>query len=223
MGKFNLNWLKYGALALRAILALLTYFLLRKEQKRETSQRHVESLIRIFMVLMVMSALVGFGLAQLDRQKVFDSQHSPQPTMKEPADPRAAMTGPEDASMDLSGIWKFEHFVREAVDSTGGLVQYKYDISGTLRLNQDLTGKILQSASQCSQSTLKAERLGSEVTLTSNAAPSKTNPCCAGLSYIFKGKILSRNQISWSFTPANLPRGNCRAGLGTSVWTRKTE
>jgi hypothetical protein len=223
VGKFNLDWLKYGAPALSALLALCAYFLLVTEQKREVPNRPVESLIRIFMVLMVILALAGFGFEQLNRQKVIEPHQAAQMPLKEPADKRAVLTDSGDVPIDLSGTWKFEHFVRESVDNTGGLAKFEYDISGALRLNQDLTGKVLQSPGQCSQSTLKAERHGNEITLITNGTPSKINPCCAGLSYIFTGKILSKNQISWSFAPANLPKGNCRSGMGTSIWTRETE
>jgi hypothetical protein len=223
VGKFNFDWLRYGAPALSALLALCTYFLLVIEQRREVPNRPVESLIRIFMVLMVILALSGFGLEQLNRQKVFEPQQAAKAPSKEPDDQIATLTGAETEPADLRGTWKFEHFVRESVDSTGGLANFRYDISGTLRLNQDLTGEIVQTTSQCSQSTLKAIRRGNEITLTTNGTPSKTNPCCADLSYMFTGRILSKNQISWSFTPAKLPKGNCRTGMGTSIWTRETE
>jgi hypothetical protein len=223
VGKLNLDWLKFGAPAVSALLAVFTYLLLRKEQNREAPQRPVESLIRVFMVLMVVVALIGFGFEQLNRQKIIEPQPEAQTLSNEPADKSAALTGVRDAPVDLSGTWKFEHFVRESVDGTGSLAKFEYDISGTLSVNQDLTGKILQSPSQCPQSTFKAERLGNEITLITNSFPSKTNPCCAGLSYIFTGKILSRNQISWTFAPAKLPQGNCRTGMGTSIWTRETE
>lgn len=55
------DYLKYGAVGLCAILALLSYFLLQREQSKDNVRDNMVSTIYVFMAFSLVLAIMGFG------------------------------------------------------------------------------------------------------------------------------------------------------------------
>jgi hypothetical protein len=230
--------LRYGAIGLGCILAVLSYILLRKEQDRDAHRPQTVTAIYIYMLFSFLLAAAGFAAEYLkNEQEAVREASQLKRQLQEAKDQIAAKdellksvavativeqpSGPA-GSQPVAGEWEFSISSSAGVNSDGLKREMTDEITIRLALQQSgrtITGKYLWATGRaCARANVTGAVVGSAVELIVHYSGN----CCGGARMRITGRLLSATQMDLAVQPVGIPpRPDCdvwwATGLGTKM------
>jgi hypothetical protein len=228
--------LRYGAIGLGFVLAVLSYRLLRREQDRDVPNAPAFTAIYIYMLFSLLLAVVGFAAeyaknqhqgaqdaADLRRQltearnqiAAKDELLNAVPVAVDPQPAASAGAGA------LSGEWDFAISATAGVNAEGIKRQISDEATIRVQLNQagrDVSGKYLWATGRaCTRANITGAIVGSAVELV----VIYSGGCCGGAKMRITGKLLSSKHMDLVVQPIGIPpRSDCDIWWASGVGTR---
>ena len=229
--------LRYGAIGLGAILAILAYRLLRREQDQEAPRHQVIVAIYVYMIFSLIFFGGGLALellrdnmrdtqrerdldARIDTRQAPSSKSNPGPTPSE--NPQVTDTdNSADLTASVTGQWDIIAVAVAGVNSSGQRFDMRAENTFRIELVQDgdrVTGKYVWATnSACSRANIAGARTGARLNLLADFQ----GQCCRGATERLSFRLLSPDRMSVDLQPEGIPPlADCTLTWGRGLATR---